>query len=224
MIDIARISWSFMFRKKHTSLPATRKLGSKTISKGEILLAGTLALAIYSALLVRMPHRTPLTNSLYAGIALSSFYFYLRWRLNIRVSLGLLFCLIVPVVLDIIGNQFNLFSRTFGFIPYDVFTHFTSAGLSFIPVMWLLLTLTERFRYRLPSGLIAFFSVTTTFSLSAYYEILELCDEKFFGGHRLWTPQDTAHDLASDLGGIVFAAILYTLATKRQWRNSASMN
>lgn len=120
--------------------------------------------------------------------------------------------------LDIIGNKFNLFSRTFGFLAYDVFTHFVTAALSLVPVMWLLIALIKRFAYRLPLGFVAFFSVTTTFSLTAYYEILELCDEKFFGGHRIWTTHDTVHDLASDLSGIVVAAIIYSLAIRKRWR------
>lgn len=198
--------------------PATREPVSQTVRKSEVWLAGLLALAGYSALLIRMPYRAPLVNGLYGAIALSAFYFYLRRRLDIRLPGPMILGLVIGIVLDIIGNQFNLFSRTFGFLAYDVFTHFTTASLSLIPVMWLLLALIKRFDFRLPLGFIVFFSVTTTFSLSAYYEILELCDEQFFGGHRIWTPHDTVHDLTSNLCGIVFAAILYTLAIRKRWR------
>ena len=190
----------------------------QTVGRSEVLLAGLITLAIYSALLIRMPYRASLVNGLYAGAALSVFYFYLRWRLDIRLPSLMLLGLVFGVFLDIIGNRFNLFSRTFGFLAYDVFTHFATAALSLIPVMWLLLALIKRFDYRLPLGFIAFFSITTTFSLSAYYEILELCDEQFFGGHRIWTTHDTVHDLASDLSGIVIAAIFYTFAIRKRWR------
>jgi Predicted membrane protein (DUF2238). len=190
----------------------------QTVGRSEVWLAGIITLAIYSALLIRMPYRASLVNGLYAGAALSVFYSYLRWRLDIRLPSLMLLGLVFGVFLDIIGNRFNLFSRTFGFLAYDVFTHFATAALSLIPVMWLLLALIKRFDSRLPLGFIAFFSVTTTFSLSAYYEILELCDEQFFGGHRIWTTHDTVHDLASDLCGIVVAAIFYTLAIRKRWR------
>jgi len=50
--------------------------------------------------------------------------------------------------------------------------------------------------------------VTITFSFAAYYEILELWDEKFFGGRRIWTLQDTSLDLQNDLFGIVIAALI----------------
>jgi len=201
---------------------AVDKPVAQPVSRSEALIAGLVALAIYSALLIRMPYRAPLTNGLYAGVALSLFYIYLRWRLDIRLPSFMLMGLVFGVFLDILGNQFNLFSRTFGFIAYDVFTHFTTAALSLIPVMWLLLALIKRFDYRLPLGFVALFSVTTTFSLSAYYEILELCDEKFFGGHRIWTTHDTVHDLASDLSGIVIAAICYALAIRRRWPSNHS--
>ena len=191
--------------------PAARATAPQAISAREALLVGIAALVIYSALLIRMPYRASLVNGLYAGLALSSLYLYLRYRLRIRLPLWMLMGLVVGVLLDIIGNRLNLFSRTFGFLAYDVFTHFVTAALSLIPVMWLVMAWLKRFDYRLPLGAVAFFSVTATFSLSAYYEILELCDEKFFGGHRIWTTHDTVHDLASDLSGIVVAAICYSL-------------
>jgi len=196
------------------SLPTVK--APRIIRPREALLVGVVALVIYSALLVRMPYRTTLLNGLYTGLALSALYGYLRYRLSIHLPLWMLMGLVVGALLDIIGNQFNLFSRTFGFLAYDVFTHFVTAGLSLIAVMGLVRAWLKRFDYRLPLGAVTFFSVTATFSLSAYYEILELCDEKFFGGHRIWTTHDTVHDLASDLGGIVVAAIGYSLVVLKR--------
>jgi hypothetical protein len=203
-------------------LPVDEKLTSRRISKCEVFLAGTAALIAYTALLLRLPYRAPLVNCLFAGLALSSFYFYLKLRLRISVPLRILFCLVLSIVIDVIGNQFGLFGRRIAFIPYDISTHFVASGLSFIPVMWFLLTLIKRFRYRLPLGFIAFFSLTTTFSLAAYYEITELIDERVFGGHRIWTPRDSVQDLAADLVGIIIAAVGYTLAIRRQWQRHNS--
>ena len=54
-----------------------------------------------------------------------------------------------------------------------------------------------------------------TFSFAAYYEILELWDEKFYGDFtRLWTPQDSANDLQFNLAGIIIAALLSSLYYK----------
>jgi uncharacterized membrane protein YjdF len=177
-----------------------------------------LALLVYTTLLLRLPYRGILTNGLYGCLALGSFYSYLRLRLKIRVPLSMLFCLAFSIVLDIVGNQYGLFSRRIVAIPYDIITHFISSGLSLLPVAWLLMTLIRRFGYRLPLGFVSFFSVTTTFSLAAYYEITELIDERLLGGQRLWTPRDTAQDLAADLTGIIVAAVCYSLVIRRKWR------
>jgi uncharacterized membrane protein YjdF len=191
--------------------PATEASVLRKPGKSEVLLAGLTALFLYTALLLRLPYRSPLMNALLSVIALGSFYFYLRWRLDIRVPTPFICFLVFALVIDMIGNHFGLFSRRVLLIPYDTITHFVSSALSLIPVMWLLLTLIERYGFKLPLGFIAFFSLTTTFSLGAYYEITELMDERFFGGHRIWTPRDTVQDLAADLCGIIVATLLYTL-------------
>jgi hypothetical protein len=194
------------------------KSESLRISKPEVVVAGMLALAGYTVLLLRLPYRSPVTNILLSTLALSSFYFYFRLRLNIRMPVGMLLCLVLSIALDVVGNRYGLFSRRIALIPYDIITHFTASGLSFVPVMWLLMTLIRRFAYRLPLGFVAFFSVTTTFSLAAYYEITELMDERLLGGHRIWTPRDTVQDLSADLVGIVIAAVCYGFVIRRRWR------
>ncbi|HSB11390.1 MAG TPA: hypothetical protein VLM38_18020 [Blastocatellia bacterium] len=189
---------------------------TRRIGPGEVLLATMVALTIYTTLLLRLPYRSPVTNSLYSVLALATFYFYLRLRLRIRLPALMLLCLVLSILLDVVGNHFGLFSRRIALIPYDTITHFTSSGLSFIPVMWLLMALLRRFDYRLPLGFVTFFSATTAFSLAAYYEITELIDERFFGGQRIWTPRDTVQDLAADLAGIVIAAFFCALVLKRR--------
>lgn len=189
---------------------------SQAVTNAEIALVAVLALAMYTGLLLRLPYRSPVTNTLFSVLALSSFYYYLRLRLNIRMPLTMILCLTLSIVLDVIGNRYGLFSRRFGLLPYDIITHFTASGLSFIPVMWLLIALIRRFDYRLPLGFIAFFSVTTAFSLAAYYEITELMDERLLGGQRIWGVRDTVQDLAADLAGIVVAAVCYSLAVRRR--------
>ncbi|HEY7547593.1 MAG TPA: hypothetical protein VID27_22035, partial [Blastocatellia bacterium] len=68
---------------------------------------------------------------------------------------------------------------------------------------------------------LAFLSVTITFSFTAYYEILELWDEKFFGGKRLWSPTDSANDLQFGLAGIVLAALITATVFKIRDRSLA---
>ena len=195
---------------------------SYRITAVEALLACLSALAIFTVLLLRLPYRLPVTNTLLSTLALLSFYFYLRLRLNIRVPSGMILCLAFSIALDVIGNRYGLFSRRIGLFPYDIVTHFAASGLSFVPVMWLVMKLIRRFDYRLPLGFVGFFSATTAFSLAGYYEITELIDERLLGGHRIWTPRDTVQDLAADLVGIVIAAVCYSLIIRRQWRTDDS--
>src|SRR5687767_8377092 len=101
------------------SLPVTEATASRRISTGEVLLVGTVALAMYTGLLLRLPYRAVPINSLLSGIALASLYLYLKLRLQIHFPLKLFLCLIFAIVIDMIGNQFGLFSTRILSIPYD---------------------------------------------------------------------------------------------------------
>ncbi|MEW6127852.1 MAG: hypothetical protein AB1757_12510 [Acidobacteriota bacterium] len=198
-------------------LPVTNEPEAQKISTTEILLAGLSSLFGFTALLLKLPYRSPVRNSFLTMLVLSAFYFYLRIRLKIRFPMQMILFLVFAVIIDIIGNQFGLFSTRVIAIPYDTLTHFLSSAVSVLPVMWLLLTIFKRYGYKLPLGFIAFFSATATFSLAAYYEITELIDERLFGGQRIWTPRDTSQDLASDLTGIIIGTVIYTLVIRKRW-------
>jgi uncharacterized membrane protein YjdF len=221
----AKIVPNVFFASRGKTSQSAQSSTARPVSKMEGAIVGLLALAMYTGLLLRLPYRSPVINTLFSACALSSFYCYLRLRLKIRVPLMMLLCLTLSIVLDVVGNRYGLFSRRIALLPYDIITHFTASGLSFIPVMWLLMALIKRFDYRLPLGLIAFFSVTTAFSLAAYYEITELIDERLLGGQRIWGALDTVQDLAADLAGIVVAALCYSLAIGTRWRmNNPKLN
>lgn len=221
----SRIVHNALFTNRVRPAKLARESSPQPITNSEVAVVGLIALAMYTGLLLRLPYRSPVTNILFSGFALSSFYYYLKLRLNIRVPLTMVLCLTASIVLDVIGNRYGLFSRKIGFLPYDIITHFTASGLSFIPLMWLLIALIRRFKYRLPLGFIVFFSVTTAFSLAAYYEITELIDERLLGGERIWGVRDTVQDLAADLSGIVVAAICYCVViTKRLRQGDSTLN
>lgn len=198
------------------SIPVARSAPDSKPSALEAVLVVISVLAALTALLVRLPYRAPLVNGLLTGVGLSFFYGYFRYRLNIKLPRRALLCLAISVVIDIIGNQYGLFSKKILFIPYDSITHFAISGLSLVAVMWMLMAIIRRFGYQLPLGFIAFFSATTVFSLSAYYEITELLDERLLEGHRIWTPRDTSQDLAADLAGIILATVVYTIVIRRR--------
>jgi len=175
-----------------------------------------------SALLVRMPYRDWNANALYTSLILIAFYCYFRFRYKLTPPLILVFFLGAAVTIDIIGNFFHLYDKSLGPVKFDEFSHFLTAGFSLPPAMWLLRATTRRFGYRLPLNLLAFLSTTITFSFAAYYEILELWDEKFFGGKRLWTPTDSANDLQFGLAGIIVAALMTSIYFKLQERRALS--
>jgi uncharacterized membrane protein YjdF len=207
---------SVRFSEQPKAVPIGDKPESPKITKAEVFLAGLLALSGYTALLLKLPYRTPVLNCIYSGLALGSLYYYLRLRLRMRIPSRVLICLVLAIAMDMVGNRYGLFSQRIAFIPYDIITHFTVSALSFVAVMWILIGLIKKFGYSLPLGFIAFFSVTIAFSLASYYEITELIDERIFGGHRIWNPRDTSQDLAADLTGIIIAAVAYTVWLRRR--------
>lgn len=138
------------------------------------------------------------------------------------------------VAVDVLGNYFHLYGADVGPnivlfgtqispMPYDHISHFAGAGLSLPATMWLLRTGTRRLGHKLPLNLVAFLSVTITFSFAAYYEVLELWDEKFFGGKRIWSLQDTSLDLQNDLIGIVLSALICTAIFKMIDRRESAL-
>jgi uncharacterized membrane protein YjdF len=185
----------------------------------EFMIFTVIAFIGKSALLIRMPYRTVEMNTIYTLGLLLLFYCFYRFRSKMIPPGAVVLFLAGAVAVDVFGNYFHLYQREVGPLivlfgtqispmPYDHIAHFAGAGLSLPATMWLLRTGTRRLGHKLPLNLIAFLSVTITFSFAAYYEVLELWDEKFFNGKRIWTLQDTSLDLQNDLIGIVVSALI----------------
>lgn len=178
-----------------------------SLAKYEFVAFSVIIFIAKSYLLVRMPYRSAELNGVMTIAILSSFYAYLRFRHNLKMPWFLLLFLVLAVSEDVFGNFFHLYGKNVGPFAYDEITHFFGSGLALPPTMWLLRATTRRMGIRLPGNLLAFLSVTVAYAFSAYYEVLELWDEKFFGGKRLWTPTDSANDLQFGLLAIVIFAI-----------------
>ena len=185
-----------------------------------------LGFALKSYLLVRLPYRPWYVNTMLTLPLLLLIYCFFRFRQNIVIPLGVIACLAIAIALDVMGNLFQLYGHPFGPLPdYDIFTHFLGSGFSLVPVMWLLRATTRRLGIRLPQGMLGFFATTITFSLCAWYEILELWDELFWGDNeRIHGSHDTASDLQFDLAGIVcfalIASVFFILKDRRDLRQS----
>jgi len=174
-----------------------------------------------SAFLFKLAYLPLLTSTGLGILLLLAFYVYVKQRYDVRVPLLLLVLVQASVEVDALGNYFHLYGGPFGPIQYDEFAHF-SVQLCVAPiVVWLLREGIERFGYRLPLGLIAFFSITILFSLSGFYEILELWDDKSHPvpGMRIHGAYDAPTDLQFDLAGIVLGTVL-TYAVMKSRRRS----
>jgi uncharacterized membrane protein YjdF len=163
-----------------------------------------LSLFAGAAFLTKMCYLSLVFNTLFTSAFLAIFYLYVRFRLNMRVPVVLLGLVFAALEVDALGNFFRMYGRQFGPMQYDEFAHMTVQVLVSPLIVWLLSRLLHD---RLPLKLTSFFAATTVFSLSALYEIIELWDEIYFGGKRIWGIYDTATDLQWDLCGIIVGTL-----------------
>jgi uncharacterized membrane protein YjdF len=185
------------------------------IKNYEFLAFSIIGFVAKSALLIRLPYREWYINTAWTTLLLAYFYCFFRFRFKATPPLLVVFSMMMAVGIDVIGNLFHLYGRPFFGVQYDEYTHFLGSAFSLVPVMWVFRTTTRRMGFRLPSDMVGFLSVTITFSLCAYYEILELWDELFWGDfERIHGSRDTPNDLMWDLGGIIAAALVSILIYK----------
>ena len=164
-----------------------------------------------AAFLTKMCYLSLAFNTIFVIAFLSVFYWYVRRRLNIQIPFVLLGLVFLALQVDALGNFFHMYGRQFGPMQYDEFSHMTVQVLVSPIIVWVVGRILLANGYRLPLKLTALFSATIVFSLSAIYEIIELWDEIYFGGHRIWGPYDTATDLQWDLCGIMMGTLLSCL-------------
>ena len=164
-----------------------------------------LLLVAGAAFLTKMCYLSLAFNTLFVVVFLTLFYLYLRARLDIQVPILLLGFVFVALQVDALGNFFRMYGQRFGPVQYDEFAHMMVQVLVSPLIVWLVTRLLQR--YRLPLTLNAIFAATIVFSISAAYEIIELWDEVYFGGKRIWGAYDTATDLQWDLCGIIIGTL-----------------
>ncbi|MGH9944347.1 MAG: DUF2238 domain-containing protein, partial [Pyrinomonadaceae bacterium] len=152
----------------------------------------------------------------------SAVYLFARARYGLEMPLTLLALVFFGVEVDALGNYFQLYGRRFGPLMYDEFAHMSIQVLTTPLIVWLLREGLTRFGQRLPVGLVSFFAVTTIFSLSAFYEVIEMWDERYFGGQRIWGTHDAPNDLQWDFVGIAAGSLLAYFALRREGRQAAT--
>lgn len=183
-----------------------RRTGAKWVREIELPLV-MLALIAGAAFLTKMCYLSLAFNTLFVIVFLTLFYFYVRMRLKIHIPVLLLGLVFAALQVDALGNFFRMYGQRFGPMQYDEFAHMAVQVLVSPIIVWLVGRLLSQYGYRLPLKLTAFFAGTIVFSLSAAYEIIELWDEIYFGGKRIWGPYDSATDLQWDLCGIIVGTL-----------------
>ena len=177
-----------------------------------------LSLFAGAAFLTKMCYLSLAFNSVFVIAFLALFYFYVRARLHVEIPLVLLGLVFAASQVDALGNFFRLYGQRFGPIQYDEFAHMSVQVLVSPIIVWLVSRLFHQFGYQLPLNLTAIFAASMVFCLSAAYEIIELWDEIYFGGKRIWGPYDTATDLQWDLCGIILGTLLASIVLSRSPR------
>jgi uncharacterized membrane protein YjdF len=191
---------------------------NKTVKRFEIpIIAGLLiwgAVFLLKLAYLRIWISTPICVAYLWGI-----YAYVKARYEVKIPIIFLFLVWASVALDGLGNLFDLYNTKYKYVQYDEFTHTAVPALTMPIVVWLLRAGMEHFGYRLPLGLIVFFAVTTMFTISGFYEIVELWDDKYMWpqpGMRIHGPYDTPNDLQCDLLGMTIGGVLAYALLKRK--------
>ena len=179
----------------------------KLLQRFELSLA-LLALAGGAAFLLMMCHLSFAFNTVFGIVFLTLFYLYVRKRHGINLPASLVVLVFLALQIDAFGNLLGMYGQQFGPFQYDEFAHMSVQLLATPIIVWLVKQTLDKLGHQLPLTLTAFFAGTTMFSLSAFYEIIELWDELYFHPHRIWGPLDTATDLQFDLCGIVIGTLL----------------
>ncbi|HEY6246305.1 MAG TPA: hypothetical protein VIX17_20300 [Pyrinomonadaceae bacterium] len=170
-----------------------------------------LALFAGVVFLLMMCHLSFAFNTVFGIVFLTLFYLYVRGRHKINLPPSLLVLVFAALQIDALGNLFGMYGQQIGPLQYDEFSHMFVQVLVTPIIVWLVQHSLQKYGHRLPLTLTALFSATIVFSLSAFYEIIELWDELYFHPHRIWGPLDTATDLQFDLCGIVVGTLLACL-------------
>lgn len=177
------------------------------LRKFEVTLS-LLALSVGVTFLLLMCHLSFAINTVFGILFLTLFYVYVRKRHRIDMPPSLLVLVFAALQVDALGNLFRLYGTSVGPFQYDELSHLSVQALVSPIIVWLVHRGFSRWGSRLPIPVTAFVAGSVLFSLSAFYEIIELWDHLYLHPGRIWGPLDTATDLQFDLCGIMIGTTL----------------
>jgi uncharacterized membrane protein YjdF len=187
-----------------------------------LIIAGLLVWG--AAFLLRLPHLQVWVIMPVCVAYLWAIHAFVRTRYGVKIPVALMFLVWASVALDTIGNiKFGdfqgLYNTKFTYLQYDEFTHMAVPALVAPVIVWLVRAGLDRFGYHLPLGLVTFFALTTMFTVSGLYEIIEMWDDKYMWpapGMRIHGPYDSANDLLCDMIGMTVGGLMAYAILKRQ--------
>jgi uncharacterized membrane protein YjdF len=174
-----------------------------------------------SLFLFRLAYLPIWTSTPIALVLIVGFWYFILLRYGIKVPVILAALMLLAVEVDAIGNLFGWYNQRYSVIQYDELSHCFISALVLPVVVWGVKVGLDRFGYKLPIGLIAFFSFATVFTFAGFYEVIELWDDRYMHptpGWRIHGAYDTANDLQWDILGMGAGAIMGYLTLKKQQR------
>jgi uncharacterized membrane protein YjdF len=178
-----------------------------------ILILGTL-------FLLRMAYLPIWVTTPVGMIYVTMVTWFFREQYGLKMPFILPALAVLAVGVDGIGNYFGWYRTQFKWMQYDEISHALIPFLTAPTIIWLLRAGIEKYGWRLPLSLVAFFAATTMFTISGFYEVVELWDDKYMHpepGMRIHGPYDTPNDLQWDLIGIAAgAALTYAVLKLRE--------
>jgi len=169
-----------------------------------------------AAFLLKMCYLSLAFNTIFGIGFLTTVYFFVKARFGVTLPPSLLALVLVGLEVDALGNFFRMYGNRFGPLQYDEFAHMTIQVLVTPLIVYLLREAVERAGQNLSLGFTTVFAGAIIFSLSAFYEVIELWDELYFGGRRIWSTRDTSTDLQFDLFGIIVGSVVAYALLRRE--------
>jgi len=165
-------------------------------------------LVVIAAFLLKLAYTAWLPGTLFTLGLLAAGFAYAQWAWHVRPPMWVLGSLFLAVQVDLLGNHFHMYGRPFGPVQYDEFAHMMGSALTVPAFIWLFGEIMHRQGHDLSRGWIATLAVSLSFSIAGIYEIIELWDERYFGGRRIWSPHDCPNDLQWNLCGKILGAVI----------------
>jgi len=189
---------------------------------GPFIITGLLVWG--TVFLLKLPHLHVWVIMPVCVAYLWAIYAFVKARYGVKIPLSLLFLVWASVALDSVGNMrfggsLSLYDTKFKHFQYDEIMHTSIPALIAPVIVWLLRAGLDHFGYRLPLGLVTFFAMTIMFTVSGFYEVVELWDDKYMWpapGMRIHGAYDTANDLQCDLLGLTVGGLMAYVILKRQ--------